>query len=163
MASLNRATIIGHLGKDPETRRLGSGDPVVSFSVATSDRWTDKGSGEKKERTEWHRITVFNTQLCDVAERYLRKGSQVLVEGRIETRKWQDQGGQERYSTEIVLRQFDSRLILLDRAERQTPSPDSYGTTRPAQSYGAAKNGAPAGGTAQSGGYANDLDDDIPF
>lgn len=158
--SLNQAQLIGNLGADPETRRLGSGDPVVTFRIATSETWKDKGSGERKERTEWHTVVVFNTNLCSVAEQYLHKGSKVFVQGKIATRKWQAQDGSDRYSTEIVLGRFDGQLALLDRAERPAREPDSYGQTssRPKSSYADAKSGAAPART-----LASDLDDDIPF
>ena len=111
--SVNRATILGNLGRDPEVKSLQDGKKVVTLSVATTENWTDKGSGEKRERTEWHRVTIWNENLAGVAERYLRKGSKVYLEGAIETRKWQDQAGQDRYSTEIVLRPYRGELVLL--------------------------------------------------
>lgn len=169
MAGVNKVILVGNLGKDPEVRRLGSGDPVVSFSIATSETWKDKASGERKERTEWHQVVIFNTALCSVAEQYLKKGSKVFVEGQMQTRKWTDQAGIERYTTEVVLRQFRGELILLDKAERPAPDPDSYGTTRArdsGQGYAAAKgrSGHPlAPGPSGAGSFAADLDDDIPF
>jgi single-strand DNA-binding protein len=114
MASLNKVTLIGHLGRDPETRTMNSGDRVVNMSIATSERWRDKASGELKERTEWHRVTIFNDKLADVAEKYLRKGSSVYLEGQLQTRKWTDQQGQEKYTTEIVLQRYRGELTMLD-------------------------------------------------
>lgn len=114
MASVNKVIIIGNLGKDPEVRRLTSGDPVVNLSVATSESWRDKNSGERKEKSEWHRIVIFNKNLADVAEKYLRKGSKVYLEGQLQTRKWTDKDGAEKYSTEIVLQNFRGELVLLD-------------------------------------------------
>src|SRR5215471_5472230 len=113
--SVNKVTLIGNLGADPEIRSLNSGDRVANLRVATSETWRDRGSGERRERTEWHRVVIFNENLVKVAENYLRKGSKVYLEGTLQTRKWQDQSGQERYSTEIVL-QFNGHLTMLDRA-----------------------------------------------
>lgn len=158
---LDKVILIGHLGRDPEVRRLGSGEPVVNLNLATSETWRDKASGERKERTEWHKIIIFNEALAKVAESYLKKGSKIYVEGQLQTRKWTDQAGVEKYTTEIVLQRFRGELTLLDKIEREPPSQDDYGTTRtrdPAAGYGAARDGAsraPAGGSS--------LDDDIPF
>ena len=168
MASLNRVSLIGHLGKDPETRRLASGDPVVSFSIATSESWKDKSSGERKERTEWHNVVIFNTGLCDVAEKYLKKGSKIFVEGQMQTRKWQDQAGADRWSTEVVLRQYGGSVILLDKSEHQAPDPESYGSTRSrdsgsrdsGSSYAAARDGTQQPLQRRT---ADEIDDDIPF
>src|SRR5215469_11573696 len=115
--SVNKVILIGNLGKDPEVRSMQSGGKVCNLSVATSESWKDRNSGERKERTEWHRVVIFNENLIQVAERFLKKGSKVYLEGQIETRKWQDQSGQERYSTEVVLRPYRGELTLLDRAE----------------------------------------------
>jgi single-strand DNA-binding protein len=112
--SLNKATIIGHLGKDPEIRSFPNGGRAASFSIATSERWKDKESGERKERTEWHRISILNEGLVTVAEKYLKKGAKVYIEGKLETRKWTDKDGQEKYTTEIVLRPYSGDLIMLD-------------------------------------------------
>ena len=115
MSSVNKVTIIGRLGDDPDVRTMQSGDKVVNLSIATSEKWKQKDTGEYKERTEWHRIVVFNKGLVNVCENYLKKGSKVYIEGQLETRKWQDQAtGQDRYSTEIVLRPFKSELVMLD-------------------------------------------------
>jgi single-strand DNA-binding protein len=128
-ASVNKAILVGNLGKDPEVRRLQNGKPVVNLSVATSENWRDKATGERKEKTEWHRIVIFNEGLCQVAEQYLRKGSKVYLEGQIQTRKWTDQSGADKYSTEIVLQGFGGVLTMLDTkgdgervpANRDTP------------------------------------------
>jgi single-strand DNA-binding protein len=112
--SVNKVILIGNLGKDPEVRRLNSGEPVVNLRIATSETWKDKASGERKEKTEWHSVVIFNENLARVAEQYLKKGSKVYVEGQLQTRKWQDQQGQERYTTEIVLQRFRGELTLLD-------------------------------------------------
>lgn len=112
--SVNKVILVGNLGKDPEVRRMTSGEPVVNLSVATSDTWRDKATGEKKERTEWHRVVIFNENLAKVAEQYLRKGSKVYLEGSLQTRKWTDKDGAEKYSTEVVLQRFNGTLVMLD-------------------------------------------------
>ncbi len=112
--SVNKVILVGNLGKDPEVRRMTSGEPVVNLSIATSESWKDKSSGERKEKTEWHRVVIFNKNLADVAEKYLRKGSKVYVEGALQTRKWTDKDGAEKYSTEIVLQNFRGELTMLD-------------------------------------------------
>src|ERR1700743_475113 len=112
--SVNKVILVGNLGKDPETRRMQSGDPVVNLSIATSEAWRDKSSGERKEKAEWHRVVIFNKNLAEVAEKYLRKGSKVYVEGSLQTRKWTDKDGAEKYSTEIVLQNFRGELTMLD-------------------------------------------------
>src|SRR5246127_4150660 len=112
--SVNKVILIGNLGKDPEVRRLNSGDPVVSFPIATSETWRDKNSGERKERTEWHNVVIFNENLGKVAEQYCKKGTKVYIEGQLQTRKWQDQSGNDRYTTEVVLQRFRGELQLLD-------------------------------------------------
>jgi single-strand DNA-binding protein len=148
--SLNKVLLIGHLGADPEIRRTQDGKPVASFNVATTERWRDKATGERRDRTEWHRVVVFNEQLVDVAQKYLKKGSAVYLEGQLGTRKWTDKDKIERWSTEVVLSAFRASLVLLDRAERApgADSPDDYG--RPA-----AGAGVPSGRSAS--------DDEIPF
>ncbi|HPI62941.1 MAG TPA: single-stranded DNA-binding protein, partial [Alphaproteobacteria bacterium] len=112
--SVNKVILVGNLGKDPEVRSMQSGDRVASFPVATSERWKDKASGERKEKTEWHKVAIFDERLVDIAEKYLRKGSKVYLEGQLQTRKWTDQSGQERYTTEVVLQRFRGDLTLLD-------------------------------------------------
>ena len=112
--SVNKVILVGNLGKDPEVRRMTSGEPVVNLSIATSESWKDKNSGERKEKTEWHRVVIFNKNLADVAEKYLRKGSKVYVEGSLQTRKWTDKDGAEKYSTEVVLQNFRGELTMLD-------------------------------------------------
>src|SRR3954447_25632725 len=112
--SVNKVILIGNLGKDPEIRRLGSGEPRVDLSLATSESWKDKATGERKEKTEWHRVVIFNENIARVAEQYLKKGSKVYVEGQLQTRKWQDQSGQEKYSTEVVIQRFRGDLTILD-------------------------------------------------
>jgi single-strand DNA-binding protein len=146
--SLNKVTLIGTLGRDPEVRNLGSGGKVVGLRIATSETWRDKSTGERKEKTEWHAVTIWNEALAGVAEQYLRKGSRVYVEGGLETRKWTDQSGAERYSTEVVLRPFNSTLILLDKA----PSGDR---AEPSQQR---RDERPVARSPRA-----DMDDEIPF
>ncbi len=112
--SVNKVILIGNVGKDPEVRRMTSGDPVVTLSLATSETWKDKSSGERKEKTEWHRVVIFNTNIAKVAESYVKKGSKIYVEGQLQTRKWTDKDGAEKYSTEVVLQNFRGELTLLD-------------------------------------------------
>jgi len=121
---INKVILIGNLGREPESRTMGNGDPVVNLNIATSERWTDKASGEKRERTEWHRVVIFDGRLCDVASKYLHKGSKVYIEGQLQTRKWTDQQGVEKYTTEVVLRRFNSSLQMLDSREERTAPPD---------------------------------------
>jgi single-strand DNA-binding protein len=154
--SVNKVTLVGRLGADPEQRRLPDGRPVVNMSVATSDSWKDKSSGERKERTEWHRIVIFNEGLCGIAMQYLRKGSQVYLEGMLQTRKWEDQrSGVERYSTEVVLQMYNSNLTLLGSAGDVDDDPPQ----RPA----AAKKKPKSGGGSSRKTINEDLDDEIPF
>src|SRR6202521_2964083 len=114
--SVNKVLLVGNLGADPEVRRTQDGRPIVNLRMATTESWRDKATSERKERTEWHRVVIFNENLCKVAEQYLKKGSKIYVEGQLQTRKWQDQSGQDRYSTEVVLQGFSSQLTMLDRA-----------------------------------------------
>lgn len=115
--SVNKVILVGNLGRDPETRSMSNGLKVCNLSIATSEKWKDRGSGERKEKTEWHRVVIFNERLIDVAERFLKKGAKVFLEGQLETRKWQDQSGQDKFSTEIVLRQYRGELTMLDSRE----------------------------------------------
>jgi len=151
--SLNRVTIIGNVGKDPESKAFQNGGKVVNFSVATSETWKDKNSGEKREKTEWHTVAVFQEGLVGVVEQYVRKGSKVMVEGKMQTRKWQDQQGQDRYTTEIVLQGPDARILLLG---------DKAGGERGNQDYEPPKARTPKPEQAPAGSFA-DLDDDVPF
>ena len=158
--SVNKVILVGNLGKDPEVRRMGSGEPVVNLSVATSETWRDKASGEKKERTEWHRVVIFNEQLAKVAESYLRKGSKVYLEGQLQTRKY-EQNGVEKYSTEIVLQRYRGELTILDSrngAEGGTIDDMSGGgyNNKPVLSDRRPQ-------AAATSKYADNLDDDIPF
>jgi len=152
MSSVNKVILIGHLGKDPESRNFQSGGKLVNMSIATSESWKDKSSGERKERTEWHNVVVMNDGLVKVAEQYLKKGSKVYIEGQLRTRKWQDQAGNDRWSTEIVLGAFNASLVLLDRREAD-PGRHDY------SSYGESRGGS--GGTGRA--PVDDLDDDVPF
>jgi len=153
--SVNKVIIIGNLGADPEVRNFPNGGKVVSLRIATSETWRDKASGERKERTEWHSVSIFNEPLGNIAEKYLRKGSTVYIEGQLETRKWQDKSGADRYSTEVVVRPFRGELTLLggkpDAADRgQADAPDQ---SQQSSGYG-------AGGSPDSG---RGMDDEIPF
>ena len=123
MSSVNKVILVGNLGRDPEVRSMSSGDPVVNLSLATSERRKDKSSGEQREKTEWHRVVVFDERLCDVAQKYLRKGSKIYIEGQLQTRKWTDQQGVEKYSTEVVLRRFNGVLTMLDSRSDQSEQP----------------------------------------
>ena len=168
--SVNKVILIGNLGKDPEVRTLQSGTKVANFTVATSETWNDKASGERKEKTEWHRVVIYNERLADVAERFLRKGRKVYLEGALETRKYTDQSGQEKYTTEVVLKNFRGELTLLDSARGEEGGDNAggggggYRERAPAAARPAASAGARSGGTpswdAPKGG---DLDDEIPF
>lgn len=159
--SVNKVILIGNLGRDPETRSMTSGDKVVTLRLATSETWKDKASGERKERTEWHQVVIFNPNLAEVAEKYLRKGSKAYVEGQLQTRKWQDQQGQDRYSTEVVLQRFGGALVLLDRQDsggRNDFSDHQRGEPKAGAGGG---NGGLGGG--RGGAFDDDLDDDVPF
>lgn len=131
MASVNKVTILGNLGKDPEVRNLPNDMKIVNMTVATSESWTDKTSGERKEQTEWHRVVIMNDRLADVAEKYLRKGSKVYLEGKLQTRKWADNAGVEKYTTEIMLGRFGGELVLLDKKEA-TPETEYTPPAKPA-------------------------------
>jgi len=157
--SVNKVILLGNLGKDPEVRSFQNGGKSVSFPLATSESWKDKATGERKDRTQWHNVVIFNDNLGSVAERYLKKGSKVYVEGQLESRKYQDQSGQERYITEVVLRQFRGELALLDG---KGDSGASGGDYTPASSSARAPAMAEAG-AGRSPAPVADLDDDIPF
>ena len=152
--SVNKVILIGNLGADPEIRTLNSGDRVANLRLATSESWRDRASGEKKERTEWHRVVIFNDNLVKVAENYLRKGSKVYIEGAIQTRKWTDQSGQEKYSTEVVLQKFRGELTMLDGKGEGGSSGDDYGTF---------SSGAKTQPSGPRENFSADLDDEIPF
>ncbi|RWR31401.1 single-stranded DNA-binding protein [Sinirhodobacter populi] len=162
--SVNKVIIVGNLGRDPEVRSFPSGGKVCNLRIATSETWRDKQSGERKERTEWHSVAIYNENLVKIAEQYLRKGSKVYVEGQLETRKWQDQSGADRYTTEIALRPFRGELTLLDGRDGGSSSGgrSSGGYDDSAPSYGGGSDsygGSQQGGGSRSGG----MDDDIPF
>jgi single-strand DNA-binding protein len=165
--SVNKVILVGNLGADPEIRRTQDGRPIVNLRVATTDTWRDKGSGERKERTEWHRVVIFSEGLAKVAEQYLKKGSRVYLEGQLQTRKWQDQGGQDRYSTEVVLQNFSSQMVLLDRAGGGGGGgsyPDDNGSDFGSSSGSSSGRSAPARQPAMAGaGRRDDMDDEIPF
>ena len=167
--SVNKVILVGNLGKDPEIRTLQSGTKVANLSIATSETWNDRQSGERTERTEWHRVVIYNDRLADVAERFLRKGRKVYLEGSLETRKYTDQAGQEKYTTEVVLRNFRGELTLLDSASGEGGGAGEGGGYReraPAPqraTAGAARSGAGAGGPSWDAPKGGDLDDEIPF
>src|ERR1700712_5935973 len=161
--SVNKVILVGNLGRDPETRRMGSGDPVVNLRIATSETWKDKNSGERKEKTEWHSVVIFNENLARVAEQYLKKGSTVYIEGQLQTRKWTDNSGVEKYTTEVVLQRFRGELTMLGGRG------DGASSGGGADDYGSAGGGfaSSGGGRAQGTGpresFSADLDDEIPF
>ena len=160
--SVNKVILVGNLGKDPEIRRTQDGRPIANLSIATSETWRDKNSGERKEKTEWHRVVIFSEGLCKIAEQYLKKGAKVYIEGALQTRKWTDQSGVEKYSTEVVLQGFNSTLTMLDGRSGggggSFASDDSgdFGSSSPASS-------APRRAVAAGGSRNSDMDDDIPF
>lgn len=154
--SVNKCILIGHLGRDPEVRRLGNGDPVVSLRVATSESWRDKQSGERREKTEWHSVVIFNENIAKVAEQYLKKGSKVYLEGQLQTREWSDKDGAKRYSTEVVLQRYRGELTLLDGGKASSGEQQAEYTAR--------GNASTISGRAkQARGVSDDLDDDVPF
>ncbi|MFT4184417.1 MAG: single-stranded DNA-binding protein [Rhizobium sp.] len=182
--SVNKVILVGNLGADPEIRRTQDGRPIANLNVATSETWRDRNSGERKEKTEWHRVVIFNEGLCKVAEQYLKKGAKVYIEGALQTRKWQDQNGQDRYSTEVVLQGFNSTLTMLDgRGEgggegggRGGRSGGDFGGGYSGGDYGGGddygqsgggRGSSSRGGQSSGGGsgsnFSRDLDDDIPF
>jgi single-strand DNA-binding protein len=175
--SVNKVILVGNLGKDPEIRNTQDGSKIANLALATSESWTDKASGERKERTEWHRVVIFNDRVADVAERYLKKGAKVYVEGSLRTRKWTDQGGQERYTTEIAIDRFNGQLTMLDGRSGgdsggyagggmsepamggSAPARERAPAARPAAAARNAGAGAPSWDAPRGG----DLDDEIPF
>ncbi len=174
--SVNKVILVGNLGADPEVRRMSNGDPVVNLRIATSESWRDKSSGERREKTEWHRVVIFNENLAKVAEQYLRKGAKVFVEGQIQTRKWTDQNGQDKYNTEIILNRFRGDLQMLDsRGEGGGGGGGNYGGGGGGGNYGGGSGGGGGyggGGGSRGGndrggddfgGGGGDLDDEIPF
>ncbi len=157
--SVNKVILVGNLGADPEIRRTQDGRPIANLRVATSDTWRDKATGERREKTEWHRVVIFNEGLCRIAEQYLKKGAKVYLEGALQTRKWQDKDGQDRYSTEVVLQGFNSQLTMLDGrggGSGASEGGDDFGASSPRP----ARERQPA---MAGGGRGNDLDDEIPF
>ena len=156
--SVNKVILVGNLGKDPEIRRTQDGRPIANLSVATSESWRDKATGERKEKTEWHRVVIFNEGLCKIAEQYLKKGAKVYIEGQLQTRKWTDQAGVEKYSTEVVLQGFNSTLTMLDGrsgGRRQFGADDRAAISAPAA--------VSAPRAVAAGARNSDMDDDIPF
>ena len=153
--SVNKVILVGNLGRDPEARQMQDGNPVVNLSLATSESWRDKNTGERREKTEWHRVVIFNERLADVAQKYLRKGSKVYIESQLQTRKWTDQSGVEKYSTEVVLQRFRGELQMLERAGEGGGGGGDYNQdSQSGGASGSSDGGAPSGGN---------LDDDIPF
>ena len=152
--SVNKVILVGRLGKDPEVRHTNNGGKIASFSLATSESWNDRASGERKEKTEWHRVVIFSTGLCDIAEKYLRKGSQVYLEGQLQTRKWTGDDGNARYTTEVGLGQFRSELRMLDSRNNENIGENPLDSS----------NGiSDTDGSAEGSSLAGDLDDEIPF
>jgi len=174
--SVNKVILIGNLGADPDIKRTQDGRPIANLSIATSESWRDKNSGERREKTEWHRVVIFNEGLCKIAESYLKKGSKVYIEGALQTRKWTDQSGQDKYSTEVVLQGFNGNLTMLDgRSEGGGGGGSGGGGGRGGDyggggDFGGGSSGGDRGGSSggfgggsSSGGSSRDLDDDIPF
>ncbi|API51761.1 single-stranded DNA-binding protein [Rhizobium leguminosarum] len=168
--SVNKVILIGNVGADPEIRRTQDGRPIANIRLATSETWRDRNSGERRERTEWHTVVVFNEGLCKVVEQYVKKGAKLYIEGQLQTRKWQDQQGQDRYSTEVVLQGFGSTLTMLDGRGEGGGASGGRGSGAGGNDYGD-DYGAPApasspsrgGGSGGGGNFSRDLDDDIPF
>ena len=152
--SVNKVILVGNLGRDPEVRQTQDGNPIVNLSLATSENWRDKSTGERRERTEWHRVVIFNERLADVAQKFLRKGSKIYIEGQLQTRKWTDKDGRDHYSTEVVLQRFRGELTMLDSRGEGGGGGGDYGDS-----------GGDGGGPSSppSGGGGGDLDDEIPF
>ena len=170
--SVNKVILVGNLGKDPESRSFQNGGKVVSFSVATSENWKDKNSGERKDKTEWHNVSIFSEGLARVAEQYLKKGSKVYLEGQLETRKWQDKDGNDRYTTDVVLRNFNSSMVLLDSREggggggSRGGGGGDYDRDEGGRGSGGGNFGGGAargGGASRPSAFDSDLDDDVPF
>jgi len=169
--SVNKVILVGNLGRDPEVRSTQDGTKVANLSLATSESWRDRNTGERRERTEWHRVVIFNERLAEIAEKYLRKGSKIYVEGQLQTRKWTDQNGQDRYSTEVVLQRFRGELTMLDSRGGGEGGGDYGGSGGgsgggpgggPGGSSGGGSGGGDYGG-GSGGGGGGDLDDEIPF
>lgn len=165
--SVNKVILVGNLGADPEIKHTQDGRPIANLRVATSESWRDKQSGERRERTEWHRVVIFSEGLCRIAEQYLKKGAKIYLEGQLQTRKWQDQSGQDRYSTEVVLQGFNSTLTMLDgrsgggSGDFGGSSSGDFGQSSP---MGGSSSGSSGGGSQQGEqNFARDLDDEVPF
>ena len=158
--SVNKVILIGNLGRDPEVRTFQNGGKVCNLRIATSENWKDRNTGERRERTEWHSVAIFSEPLARVAEQYLKKGSKVYIEGQLETRKWQDQSGQDRYSTEVVLRPYRSELTMLDGRGEGGGGGGGYGSDQSGGDFGG---GGYSSEPAPVGGASRDMDDDIPF
>ncbi|WP_184466019.1 single-stranded DNA-binding protein [Rhizobium esperanzae] len=169
--SVNKVILVGNVGADPEIRRTQDGRPIANLRIATSETWRDRNSGERREKTEWHTVVVFNEGLCKVVEQYVKKGAKLYIEGQLQTRKWQDQQGQDRYSTEVVLQGFSSTLTMLDGRGDGGGASSGFGGGRGGSSnndygddYGApAPSSSPSRGGGGGGNFSRDLDDDIPF
>jgi len=162
--SVNKVILVGNLGADPEVRRTQDGRPIVNLRVATSENWRDKNSGERKEKTEWHRVVIFSEGLCRVAEQYLKKGSKVYLEGQLQTRKWTDKDGAEKYTTEVVLSRFKGELTMLDGRSEGAGAGGGYGDDMGASERSSGGMGGGGGGRARApAGRADELDDEIPF
>ena len=164
--SVNKVILVGNLGADPEVRTFQNGGKVCNLRIATSENWKDRNTGERREKTEWHSVAIFSEPLARVAEQYLRKGAKVYIEGQLETRKWQDQNGQDRYSTEVVLRPYKSELTMLDGRNDRQGGYDQVGSSGGGYSQGGGNQGGYGG--SQGGGYSSpapaaDIDDEIPF
>ncbi|MBY5854423.1 single-stranded DNA-binding protein [Rhizobium ruizarguesonis] len=166
--SVNKVILIGNVGADPEIRRTQDGRPIANLRIATSETWRDRNSGERREKTEWHTVVVFNEGLCKVVEQYVKKGAKLYIEGQLQTRKWQDQQGQDRYSTEVVLQGFGSTLTMLDGRGEGGGASGGRGSAGGGNDYGddygaPAPSSAPSRGGGGGGNFSRDLDDDIPF
>ena len=162
--SVNKVILVGNLGKDPEIRRTQDGRPIANLRIATSDNWRDKATGERREKTEWHSVVIFNENLCKIAEQYLKKGSKVFIEGSLQTRKWQGQDGQDRYSTEVVLQGFNGNLTMLDGRGGPAPARACRRTGRPTTArLGDELQRRPARQGQRGRGIDKQLDDEIPF
>ncbi len=161
--SVNKVILIGNLGRDPEVRSMNNGGKVVNLSIATSETWRDKNSGERQEKTEWHRVVIFNEKLGEVAERFLKKGSKVYVEGALQTRKWTDQSGAEKYSTEVVLQRFRGELTMLDGKGGGGGGGGAGGGDDYGDDYGGGGGGRSSGGGGGGRKQSGPIDDDIPF
>jgi single-strand DNA-binding protein len=158
--SVNKVILVGNLGRDPEIRSTQDGTKIANLSLATSETWRDKNSGERKERTEWHRVVIFNDRLVDVVEKYVKKGSKLYIEGALQTRKWTDKEGQERYSTEVVLQRFRGELTMLDGGRGGSAGGSDFGGE---PENGGGGMGGGGGGGRRPGSAPQDLDDEIPF